>query len=48
MAILTQMDLDNALLGNKRIPAGWTNDKKERVHKKAVLQIKLHISNEIL
>ena len=47
-AVLAQMDLDDALLGLEKMPASWTLDEKKRRDRKALSQIHLHLSNQIL
>jgi hypothetical protein len=47
-AVLAQMDLDDALLGFKKMPSSWSEAEKERKDRKALSQIHLHLSNEIL
>ncbi|KAG8485503.1 hypothetical protein CXB51_021802 [Gossypium anomalum] len=47
-AVLMQMDLEEALLGIDKIPSTLTNEKKKRKDRKALTQLHLHLSNEIL
>lgn len=47
-AVLAQMDLDDALLGFDKMPANWTTEEKQRKDRKALSQIHLHLSNNIL
>ena len=47
-AVLAQMDLDDALLGFDKMPASWTQEEKQRKDRKALSQIHLHLSNQIL
>ena len=46
--MLMQMDLDDALLGFNKMPSLWTLEKKQRKDQKALSQIHLHLSNQIL
>ena len=46
-AVLTQMDLDDALLGFDKMPEPWTPDEKQCKDHKALSQIHLHLSNQI-
>ena len=47
-AVLSQLDLDDALLGIDKMPATWSADEKQRKDHKALSQIYLHLSNNIL
>ncbi|KAG8490704.1 hypothetical protein CXB51_013774 [Gossypium anomalum] len=47
-AVLAQMDLENALLGIYKMPSTLTDEEKERKDQKALTQLHLHFSNEIL
>ncbi|KAG8480597.1 hypothetical protein CXB51_024789 [Gossypium anomalum] len=47
-AILAQMDLEDALLGIDKIPSTLTDEEKKRKDRKALTQLHLHLSNEIL
>lgn len=47
-AVLAQMDLDDALFGRDKMPAAWSDEEKERKDRKALSQIHLHLSNNIL
>ena len=47
-AMLTQMDLDEALLGLDKMPSLLTKEEKERKDHKALSHIHLHLSNQIL
>ena len=47
-AVLAQMDLDDALLGFDKMPSSWTLEEKQRKDRKALSQIHLHLSNQIL
>ena len=47
-AILAKMDLDDALLGFDKMPSSWTTDEKQYRDRKALSQIHLHLSNQIL
>ncbi|KAF3680565.1 hypothetical protein FXO38_02235 [Capsicum annuum] len=46
--VLAQMDLDDALLGFDKMPSLWTDEDKWRKDQKALSQIHLHFSNQIL
>ena len=46
--VLAQMDLDEALLGLDKMPSSWTKEEKEHKDHKALSQIHLHLSNQIL
>ncbi|KAF3641257.1 glutathione peroxidase family protein [Capsicum annuum] len=46
--VLVQMDLDDALLGFKKMPSLWTNKDKCRKDQKVLSQIHLYLSNQIL
>lgn len=46
--ILIQMDLHMALLGAERMPTTWTAEEKEMKDLKALSQIRLHLSNDVL
>ena len=46
--ILIQMDLHKALLGFERMPNTWTEEEKEMKDLKALSQIRLHLSNDVL
>lgn len=48
MAILTQMDLEEALLGKDKMSPDLKDEQKNKMNRKAVSQIQLHLSNEIL
>ncbi|KAG8480001.1 hypothetical protein CXB51_025036 [Gossypium anomalum] len=47
-AVLAQMDLEDALLGIDKMPSTLTDKKKKRKDRKALTQLHLHLSNEIL
>lgn len=47
-AVLTQMDLDDALYGIDKMPATLSQDEKLRKDRKCISQIHLHLSNSIL
>ena len=47
-AMLVQMDLDEALLRLDKIPSSFTKEGKECKDCKALSQIHLHLSNQIL
>ena len=47
-AILTQMDLEDTLLGFNKMPSSWSPEEKQRKDRKALSQIHLHLSNQIL
>ncbi|KAG8493469.1 hypothetical protein CXB51_010771 [Gossypium anomalum] len=47
-AVLAQMDLEDALLGIDKIPSTLTDEEKKRKDRKALTQLRLHLSNEIL
>lgn len=47
-AIIAQMDLDDALLGLDQMLTSWTLEEKQRKDRKALTQIHLHMSNQIL
>jgi len=47
-AILAQMDLDDALLGFEKMPQSWSIEGKQRKDCKALSQIHLYLSNQIL
>ena len=42
------MDLGDALLGFEKMPSLWLKEDKERKDRKAMSQIHLHLSNQIL
>ncbi|PHT46325.1 Nuclear transcription factor Y subunit C-4 [Capsicum baccatum] len=46
--VLAQMDLEEALLGFDKMPSSWTDEDKWRKDQKALSQIHLHLSNQIL
>ncbi|KAF3667519.1 hypothetical protein T459_12964 [Capsicum annuum] len=46
--VLAQMNLDDALLGFEKMPSSWTDEDKRRKDRKALSQIHLHLSNQIL
>ena len=46
--VLAQMDLDEALLGLDKMPSLMTKEEKECKDRKALSQIHLHLSNQIL
>jgi len=46
--ILIQMDLHKALLGFEKMPASWDEEEKEMKDLKALSQIRLHLSNDVL
>ena len=46
--MLMQMDLDDALLGFNKMPSLWTREENQRKDQKALSQIHLHLSNQIL
>ena len=45
-AILTQMELEDALF--EEMPRRWTDERWSKCNRKALTQIHLHLSNEIL
>ncbi|KAG8491575.1 hypothetical protein CXB51_014846 [Gossypium anomalum] len=47
-AVLTQMDLEDALLGIDKMPSTLIDEEKKRKDQKALTQLHLHLSNEIL
>ncbi|KAG8496964.1 hypothetical protein CXB51_008194 [Gossypium anomalum] len=47
-AVLAQMDLEDALLGIDKMPSTLTDEEKKRKDRKALTQLHLHLSNEIL
>ena len=47
-AILAQMDLDDPLSGFDKMPSSWTKEDKQRKDRKALSNIHLHLSNQIL
>ncbi|KAG8497502.1 hypothetical protein CXB51_008962 [Gossypium anomalum] len=47
-AVLAQMDLEDALLGIDNMPSNLTDEEKKRKDRKALTQLHLHLSNEIL
>ncbi|KAG8482894.1 hypothetical protein CXB51_024220 [Gossypium anomalum] len=47
-AVLAQMDLEDALLGIDKMPSNLTDEEKKRKDRKALTQLHLHLSNEIL
>ncbi|PHU22059.1 F-box/LRR-repeat protein 17 [Capsicum chinense] len=47
-AMLTQMDLDDALLGFEKMPSSWMDEDKRHKDWKALSQIHFHLSNQIL
>ncbi|KAG8473502.1 hypothetical protein CXB51_035665 [Gossypium anomalum] len=47
-AVLAQMDLEDALLGIDKMPSTLTDEEKKRKDRKALTQLPLHLSNEIL
>ncbi|KAG8472328.1 hypothetical protein CXB51_035360 [Gossypium anomalum] len=46
--VLAQMDLEDALLGIDKMPSTLTDEEKKRKDRKALKQLHLHLSNEIL
>ena len=46
--MLTQMDLDDALLGLDKMSSSWTEEEKQHKDCKALSHIHLHLSNQIL
>ena len=42
------MDMDEALLGLEKMPSSLTKEEKERKDRKALSQIHLHLSNQIM
>ena len=46
--VLAHMDLDEALLGLDKMSSSLTKEEKERKDRKALSQIHLHLSNQIL
>ena len=46
--VLTQMDVDEALLGLDKMPSSLMKEEKERKDRKALSQIHLHLSNQII
>ncbi|KAG8476901.1 hypothetical protein CXB51_030380 [Gossypium anomalum] len=47
-AVLAQVDLEDALLGIDKMPSTLTDEEKKRKDRKALTQLHLHLSNEIL
>ncbi|KAG8477522.1 hypothetical protein CXB51_031082 [Gossypium anomalum] len=47
-AVLAQMDLEDTLLGIDKMPSTLTGEEKKRKDRKALTQLHLHLSNEIL
>ncbi|KAG8497270.1 hypothetical protein CXB51_008544 [Gossypium anomalum] len=47
-AVPAQMDLEDALLGIDKMPSTLTDEEKKRKDRKALTQLHLHLSNEIL
>ena len=47
-ALLVWMDLDDVLLGLDKMSQSWTEEEKQRKDRKAISQIHLHLSNQIL
>ncbi|KAG8496862.1 hypothetical protein CXB51_008020 [Gossypium anomalum] len=47
-AVLAQMDLEDALLEIDKMPSTLTDEEKKRKDRKALTQLHLHLSNEIL
>ncbi|KAG8472440.1 hypothetical protein CXB51_034197 [Gossypium anomalum] len=47
-AVLAQMDLEDSLLGIDKMPLTLTYEEKKRKDRKALTQLHLHLSNEIL
>ncbi|KAG8475586.1 hypothetical protein CXB51_032459 [Gossypium anomalum] len=47
-AVLAQIDLEDALLGIDKMPSNLTDEEKKRKDRKALTQLHLHLSNEIL
>ncbi|KAG8481450.1 hypothetical protein CXB51_026306 [Gossypium anomalum] len=47
-AVLAQMDLEDALLGIDKMPSTLTDEEKKCKDRKALTQLHLHLSNEIL
>ncbi|KAG8472960.1 hypothetical protein CXB51_035039 [Gossypium anomalum] len=47
-AVLAQMDLEDELLGIDKIPSTLTDEEKKRKDRKALTQLHLYLSNEIL
>ncbi|KAG8501431.1 hypothetical protein CXB51_003755 [Gossypium anomalum] len=47
-AVLAQMDLEDALLGIDKMPSTLTDEEKKRKDRKALTQLHLHLSDEIL
>ena len=47
-SILTQIDLDDALLGFDKMPSSWTKEEKQCKDRKALSHIYLHLSNQII
>ena len=48
LTVLSQMDLDEVLLGLDKMSSLLTKEKKERKDRKALSQIHLYLSNQIL
>jgi len=48
LAILAQIDLYDALLGFEKMSQLWSFEEKQRKDRKALSQIHLHLSNQIL
>ena len=47
-AILTQMDFEEALLGCDKVLSSWTIEEKQKKDNKAMNQIHLLLSNDVL
>ncbi|KAG8475695.1 hypothetical protein CXB51_032441 [Gossypium anomalum] len=47
-AVIAQMDLEDALLGMDKMPLTLTDEEKKHKDRKALTQLHLHLSNEIL
>ena len=48
LVVLAHMDLDEALLGLEKMPSSLTKEEKKHKDRKALSQIHLHLSNQIL
>ena len=46
--VLAQMDLEEALLGLDKMPSSLAKEERERKNRKALAQIQLYLSNQIL
>ena len=46
--VLTQINLDDALLELDKVPSSWTLEEKQHRNQKALSHIHFHLSNQIL